>query len=182
MMRLYDAVPEIDFTWATITPGDVDSRAGNLEMARITFENSRKHLQDEVRMPDQAPVFIEMLEAIAGAPLRGAPDLVGDQLHHRAAAARRRDDRGAHPHGQGRLPDLRAADAADGHHRADERARHQHPEHGRAAQRRRALPARGARLRAWSRPSARRSAEMRSGLYLAGTPEDGAHQRRSASR
>lgn len=73
MMRLYDAVPEIDFTWATITPGDVDARAGNLEMARITFENSRKHLQDEVRHPDQAPMFIEMLEAIAGAPLRQRP-------------------------------------------------------------------------------------------------------------
>jgi len=73
MMRLYDAVPEIDFTWATITPGDVDTRAGNLEMARITFESSRKHLQDEVRRPDQAPVFIEMLEAIAGAPLAERP-------------------------------------------------------------------------------------------------------------
>jgi len=73
MMRLYDAVPEIDFTWATITPGDVDSRVGNLEMARITFENSRKHLQDEVRTPDQAPVMIELLEAIAGAPLTERP-------------------------------------------------------------------------------------------------------------
>ena len=73
MTRLYDAVPEIDFVWATITPGDVDSRVGNLEMARITFDNCRKHLQDEVRHPDQAPVFIEMLEAIAGAPLRERP-------------------------------------------------------------------------------------------------------------
>ena len=70
---LFDAVPEIDFMWATITPGDVDSRVGNLEIARITFENSRKHLQDEVRTPDQAPVMIEMLEAIAGAPLAERP-------------------------------------------------------------------------------------------------------------
>jgi len=73
MMTLYDAVPEIDFQWATITPGDVDARAGNLEMARISFEHSRKHLQDEVRTPDQAPVMIEMLEAIAGAPLKERP-------------------------------------------------------------------------------------------------------------
>jgi len=73
MMRLYDAVPEIDFTWATITPGDVDARVGNLEMARISFENSRKHLQDEVRTPDQAPVMIELLETIAGAPLSERP-------------------------------------------------------------------------------------------------------------
>ncbi len=73
MTRLYDAVPEIDFVWATITPGDVDARAGNLEMARITFDNCRKHLQDEVRHPDQAPVFVDMLEAIAGAPLKERP-------------------------------------------------------------------------------------------------------------
>ena len=73
MMTLYDAVPEIDFTWATITPGDVDSRVGNLEMARIAFENSRKHLQDEVRTPDQAPVMIDLLEAIAGASLKDRP-------------------------------------------------------------------------------------------------------------
>ena len=73
MARLFDALPEIDFTWATITPHDVDPRAGNLEMARIAFENSRKHLQDEVRVPDQAPVFLEMLTAIAGAPLKERP-------------------------------------------------------------------------------------------------------------
>jgi trimethylamine---corrinoid protein Co-methyltransferase len=73
MMRLYDAVPQIDFTWATITPGDVDPRAGNLEMARIGFENSRKHLQDEVRHPDQAPVFIDLLETVAGASLKERP-------------------------------------------------------------------------------------------------------------
>jgi trimethylamine--corrinoid protein Co-methyltransferase len=73
LMRLYDAVEEIDFTWATLTPGDVDSRAGNLEMARISFENSRKHLQDEVRTPDQAPVMIELLETIAGASLSERP-------------------------------------------------------------------------------------------------------------
>ena len=73
MTRLYDAVPEIDFVWATITPGDVDARVGNLEMARITFDNCRKHLQDEVRHPDQAPVMIELLEAIAGASLRERP-------------------------------------------------------------------------------------------------------------
>ncbi len=73
MMCLYDAVAEIDFTWATITPGDIDPRVGNLEMARIAFEHSRKHLQDEVRVPRQAPVFIDMLEAIAGAPLSERP-------------------------------------------------------------------------------------------------------------
>jgi trimethylamine--corrinoid protein Co-methyltransferase len=73
MIALYDAIAEIDFVWATITPGNVDPRAGNLEIARTAFTYGRKHLQDEVRVPDQAPVFIEMLEAIAGAPLRERP-------------------------------------------------------------------------------------------------------------
>lgn len=73
MMTLFDALPEIDFVWPTVTPHDVDPRAGNLENARIAYAYGRKHLQDEVRVPDQAPVFIEMLEAIAGAPLRERP-------------------------------------------------------------------------------------------------------------
>jgi len=73
MITLYDALPEIDFVWATITPADVDPRAGNLEIARTAFTYGRKHLQDEVRAPEQAPVFIEMLEAIAGASLRERP-------------------------------------------------------------------------------------------------------------
>jgi trimethylamine--corrinoid protein Co-methyltransferase len=73
MITLFDATPEIDFVWATITPGDVDPRAGNLEIARTAYTHGRKHLQDEVRVPDQAPVFIEMLEAIAGATLRERP-------------------------------------------------------------------------------------------------------------
>ncbi len=73
MTRLFDALPEVDFVWPTITPGDVDQRAGNLFNARIMFEHGRKHLCDEVRTPEQAPVFLEMLEAIAGAPLKQRP-------------------------------------------------------------------------------------------------------------
>ena len=42
-------------------------------MARIAYQNSRKHLQDEVSHPDQAPVFVDLLQAIAVAPLRERP-------------------------------------------------------------------------------------------------------------
>lgn len=70
---LFDALPEVDFVWPTVTPADVDQRAGNLFNARIMMEHGRKHVCDEVRTPDQAPVFIEMLEAIAGAPLKERP-------------------------------------------------------------------------------------------------------------
>ena len=61
-----------------------------LERPHHAGPRAQARLQDEVRTPDQAPVFIEMLEAIAGAPLRERPDLLGDQLHHRPAAARLR--------------------------------------------------------------------------------------------
>ena len=147
MTRLYDAVPEIDFVWATITPGDVDC-------ARRQPGDGAHH----VRELPQAPAGRGAPSGPGAGDDRAARDdrrrlaprtahMVRDELHHRAAAARRRDDRGPRPHGAGRLSHLRAAHAADGHHRADERARHEHPEHGGAAQRGGAVPARRARLR-----------------------------------
>ena len=73
MITLFDALPEIDFVYPTVTPHDLDPRAGDLENAHIGYTCGRKHLQGGVRVPDQAPVFIELLEAIAGAPLRERP-------------------------------------------------------------------------------------------------------------
>ena len=73
LATLFDALPEVDFVWPTVTPSDLDQRAGNLFNARVMLEHGRKHVCDEVRAPDQVPVFVEMLEAIAGAPLRERP-------------------------------------------------------------------------------------------------------------
>ena len=102
MIALFDAIPEIDFVWATITPGDVDPRAGNLrDRAR------RLHVRPQApagRGPGPRPGA--GLHRDAGGDRRGAParaaHLLGDQLHDRSPAARPRDDRGARPHGEGR--------------------------------------------------------------------------------
>ena len=110
---------------------------------------------------------------IAGAPLRERPiwsvtNCTIAPLQHDA-----RDDRGAHPHGQGRLPHLRAAHAADGHDRADERARHQHPQHGRAAERRSSSSSWPSRAARWSRRSARRSPRCAAVCTSRGRPRTG---------
>jgi trimethylamine--corrinoid protein Co-methyltransferase len=73
MSRLFDALDEIDFVWATITPLELDPVTAGLELAFITLENCAKHLQDEVRFPGQVDSFIGMLEAIAGASLHERP-------------------------------------------------------------------------------------------------------------
>jgi len=82
MMRLYDAVPEIDFTWATITPGDVDPRVGNLEMARISFENSRNTCRMRCAIRPGAGVHRDA-RGDRRRLAQGASHLVGDQLHDR---------------------------------------------------------------------------------------------------
>ena len=76
----------------------------------------------------------------------GPADLQHHQLHDRPAHARARDDRGDHAAREGGRAGADPADAAHRHDRADDRARQLHRQHGRAAQRDRALPARAARL------------------------------------
>ena len=73
MMRLFDALPEIDYALATIIPSDIETEAAALETVLLGFENSRKHLQDAARTPEEVPALIELLEAIAGAPLSQRP-------------------------------------------------------------------------------------------------------------
>lgn len=73
MMRLFDALDEIDYVWPTITPLELDPATAGLELAFMAFQNCTKHLQDEVRFPQQVDSFIAMLEIIAGAPLRERP-------------------------------------------------------------------------------------------------------------
>jgi trimethylamine---corrinoid protein Co-methyltransferase len=73
MARLFDALDEIDFVWATITPLELDPVTAGLELAFITLENCAKHVQDEVRFPEQVDSFVGMLEAIAGASLHERP-------------------------------------------------------------------------------------------------------------
>ena len=45
IMRLFDALPDIDYVWATISARDLDPRTANLEIAAISFRSCSKHVQ-----------------------------------------------------------------------------------------------------------------------------------------
>jgi len=73
VMRLFEGLDEIDMNWCSICPRDIDPITSGLEMAAIGLTESGKHLQDEVRVPEQVPPFVEMLETFAGASLKERP-------------------------------------------------------------------------------------------------------------
>ena len=49
IMRLFDALPDVDYVWATISARDLDPLTANLEIEAISFRSCAKHVQDEVR-------------------------------------------------------------------------------------------------------------------------------------
>jgi trimethylamine---corrinoid protein Co-methyltransferase len=72
-MRLFEGLENANIVWASICPRDLDPVTSNMQMAAIGLTESGKHLQDEVRTPDQVPYYVEMLEALAGASLKERP-------------------------------------------------------------------------------------------------------------
>lgn len=72
-MRLYDALPEVDYAWPTISARDLDPQTAGLEIEAISLANLSKHVQDEVRDPAHAAPLIELLEAVAGGSLWERP-------------------------------------------------------------------------------------------------------------
>ncbi len=73
VIRLFEGLEEVDMNWCSICPRDADPATSGLRMATIGLTESGKHLQDEVRHPEQVPAFVEMLEAFAGASLHERP-------------------------------------------------------------------------------------------------------------
>jgi trimethylamine---corrinoid protein Co-methyltransferase len=73
VIRLFEGLDEVDMNWCSICPRDVDPAISGLRMAAIGLTESGKHLQDEVRRPEQVPAFVEMLETFAGASLHERP-------------------------------------------------------------------------------------------------------------
>lgn len=72
--RLCDALQELDFVWTSIMASDLDPYLGGLENDLLALECTSKHVQSVVaHSPDQVPPLLEMLEAIAGAPLPERP-------------------------------------------------------------------------------------------------------------
>jgi trimethylamine---corrinoid protein Co-methyltransferase len=73
ILRLYDALPEIDFCWYSLAPMDFDPRTTNLDVIALCYRNTTKHLMDEVRRPEYAAPIIEIAEAVGGASLHDRP-------------------------------------------------------------------------------------------------------------
>jgi trimethylamine--corrinoid protein Co-methyltransferase len=72
-MRLYDALPAVDYAWPTISARDLDPLTAGLEIEAISLANLSKHVQDEVRDPAHVAPLVEILEAVAGGSLRDRP-------------------------------------------------------------------------------------------------------------
>ena len=71
---LYDALDELDFIWTSLTLGERDPLRVGLETDLIALESTSKHVQSVVaHSPGQVPPLLEMLEAIAGAPMHERP-------------------------------------------------------------------------------------------------------------
>lgn len=71
---LFDALPELDFLWTSVTAIDLDPVTAGLETDLTALETSCKHVQSVVaHSPEQVPPLLEILETIAGAPLRERP-------------------------------------------------------------------------------------------------------------
>ncbi|RPI30534.1 MAG: hypothetical protein EHM52_03175, partial [Actinomycetota bacterium] len=73
VMRLFDALPDLDYAWATVSPRDLDPRTANLETAAIAFRSCAKHVQTGVRGPQYVAPLLEMIAAVAGAPAAERP-------------------------------------------------------------------------------------------------------------
>lgn len=72
--RLFDALPELDFIWTSLTACDLDPVVGGLENDLVALESTSKHVQSVVaHSPEQVPPLLEMLETIAGASLHERP-------------------------------------------------------------------------------------------------------------
>ena len=73
IMRLFDALPDADYVWPTISARDLDPLTANLEIEAISFRSCAKHVQDEVRGPEFVAPLLEMFAAVGGAPVAERP-------------------------------------------------------------------------------------------------------------
>jgi trimethylamine--corrinoid protein Co-methyltransferase len=72
--RLYDALPEIDFLWTSLSAPSLDPETAPLAVDAIALRESSKHLQSvSPKAPDQVPRLVAMLEAAGGASLDERP-------------------------------------------------------------------------------------------------------------
>jgi trimethylamine--corrinoid protein Co-methyltransferase len=71
---LFDALPEIDFIWTSLTSRQLDPAKAGMDADLLALSSTTKHVQSVVAHdPAEVPVLVEMLETIAGAPLTDRP-------------------------------------------------------------------------------------------------------------
>ncbi len=73
VMRLFDALPEVDYAWPSISARDLDPLTAGLEIEAISLNCFGKHLQDEVREVAHVKPLLEIFEAVAGGSLWDRP-------------------------------------------------------------------------------------------------------------
>lgn len=73
IMHLFDALPEYDYVWPTISARDLDPLTANLEIEAISLRSCAKHVQDEVRSIEYVEPLLDIFEAVAGAPMSERP-------------------------------------------------------------------------------------------------------------
>jgi trimethylamine--corrinoid protein Co-methyltransferase len=71
--RLCDALDEIDALWPSPNPGDAPGDVLPLVTQATMVRHSTKHIQDEVRTPEMVEPILEIYEAACGAPLTERP-------------------------------------------------------------------------------------------------------------
>ena len=72
-MRLFDALPEVDYAWPSISARDLDPRTAGLEIEAISLAYLTKHVQDEVREVAHVAPLLQIFEAVAGGSLWDRP-------------------------------------------------------------------------------------------------------------
>ena len=72
-VKLGDALSEVDTIWPSPQASDIDPYMLPVKFAELTIRNTSKHVQDEVREPDLVEPILAMYEAAAGAPLTERP-------------------------------------------------------------------------------------------------------------
>jgi trimethylamine--corrinoid protein Co-methyltransferase len=73
IMRLFDALPDVDYVWPTISARDLDPLTANLEIAAISFRSCAKHVQTGVRRLEYVAPLLDMIAAVGGAPVAERP-------------------------------------------------------------------------------------------------------------
>jgi len=73
MMRLCDALDDVDTVWPSPQASDLDPKTEALEMNAVCLRNTTKHIQDEVRTPEMVAPMLAVYEAALGASLRERP-------------------------------------------------------------------------------------------------------------